>query len=124
MAKSMNVVKRKPGRPPQIGAGTFVGMRLPGSLVESIDGWAKRNKINGRSDAMRRLLELALAGAPAASRLSKSGKRKAAEMAGRQIDLLGDQTATGKERAQRKRRLIKGPREFRDVRGDLPKTET
>ena len=34
---------------------------------------------------------------------------------------LGDQTATVEERAHRKRRLIKGPNEFRDVRGDQPK---
>jgi hypothetical protein len=42
-------------------------------------------------------------------------------MAGRAVDQLGDQTATVEERAQRKRRLIKGPREFRDVRGNQPK---
>jgi len=52
----------------------------------------------------------------------KRSQRKAAEMAGREIDHLGDQTATHEERAQRKRRLIRGPREFRRVRGDLPKT--
>lgn len=121
MAKSVNIVKRKPGRPPEIGAGTFVGMRLPGALLKSIDEWAKQNKIYGRSDAMRRLLELGLAGAPSARQLSKGSKRKAAEMAGHEIDRLGDQAATGEERALRKRRLIKGPREFRDIRGDLSK---
>ena len=42
-------------------------------------------------------------------------------MAGQAIDQLGDQAATVEERAQRKRRLIKGPREFRDVRGEQPK---
>jgi hypothetical protein len=44
-------------------------------------------------------------------------------MAGREVDRLGDPTATSEERAQRKRRLIKGPREFRDMRGDVPKTK-
>lgn len=48
----------------------------------------------------------------------KQARRKAAEMAGREIDRLGDQTATSKERAQRKRSLIKGPREFRGLRRD------
>ena len=43
-------------------------------------------------------------------------RRKAAKIAGREIDRLGDQTATREERARRKRRLIKGPREFRDIR--------
>ena len=70
-------------------------------------------------DEGRRLVEQAL-GAPAGP--AKAGsRRKAAELAGRAIDSLGDQTATVEERAHRKRRLIKGPREFRDVRGDQPK---
>jgi hypothetical protein len=42
-------------------------------------------------------------------------------MAGREIDRLADQAATSEEQARRKRRLIKGPREFREMRGDLPK---
>ena len=46
----------------------------------------------------------------------QDAKRKAANMAGQEIDRLGDQTATREERARRKRRLIKGPREFRDIR--------
>jgi hypothetical protein len=44
-------------------------------------------------------------------------------MAGREIDRLGDQTASGEERAQRKRRLIKGPQEFRDLRRDKSKAK-
>lgn len=51
----------------------------------------------------------------------RAGRRKAAEMAGRQIDRMDDQTASGKERARRKRRLIKGPQELRGIRGDRPK---
>jgi hypothetical protein len=54
----------------------------------------------------------------------KRSQRKAAKMAGREIDRLGDEAATREERAKRKRRLIKGPREFRDLRGDLPKTKS
>ena len=54
----------------------------------------------------------------------KRSQRKAAKMAGREIDRLGDQAATSEERAKRKRRLIKGPLEFRDLRGDLPKTKS
>ncbi len=46
----------------------------------------------------------------------RSAKRKAAKMANREIDRLGDKTATRAEQARRKRRLIKGPREFRDIR--------
>ena len=56
--------------------------------------------------------------------LRKRSQRKAADMAGREVDRLGDPSATSEERAQRKRRLIKGPREFRAMRGDLPKTKS
>ncbi len=62
--------------------------------------------------------------APTTRRISKRAKRKAAEMAGQEIDRLGDRAATGEERARRKRQLIKGPREFRDVRADLPKNKS
>jgi metal-responsive CopG/Arc/MetJ family transcriptional regulator len=110
MAKSADITKRKAGCPPEISAGTFVSMRLPAALLKSIDEWAKRNKISGRSDAMRRLLELCLAGAPSARHFSKGPKRGAAEMAGQEINRFGNQTVTDEERARRKRRLIKGPR--------------
>ena len=43
---------------------------------------------------------------------------KASEMAGREIDLLGDPSATDEERQFRKRRLTKGPEEFRDIRSN------
>jgi hypothetical protein len=67
------------------------------------------------------MLEQVLAAAPSIGSVKAGSKRKAAQMAGRTIDQLGDQAATDEERAHRKRRLIKGPREFRDVRGDQPK---
>ena len=41
---------------------------------------------------------------------------KASEMAGQAIDRLGDPLATDEERQRRKRRLIKGPQEFREIR--------
>ena len=43
---------------------------------------------------------------------------KASEMAGEEIDRLGDPLATDEERQLRKRRLIKGPQEFRDIRSN------
>jgi transcriptional regulator with XRE-family HTH domain len=50
------------------------------------------------------------------SKSSKGDAPKAAELAAREIDRLSDKTATGEERASRKRRLIKGPKEFRGIR--------
>jgi len=48
----------------------------------------------------------------------KKASAKATEMAGAQIDRLADKSATNEQRASRKRRLLKGPKEFRDFRSD------
>jgi hypothetical protein len=57
--------------------------------------------------------------APIASRPVVRTKKaaKASEMASQEIDRLIDPSAPDEERQRRKRRLIKGPKEFRDVRG-------
>jgi hypothetical protein len=46
--------------------------------------------------------------------------RKAAEMAGDIIDQHADLSASSEEQASRKQRLLKGPKEFRDIRRDHP----
>src|SRR4029077_9100552 len=93
-------------------------MRLGRSFLKTVDEWRRKQKdLPSRAVAIRRLVERPLANRPRArQQLSKGAKRKAAKMAGREIDRLGDQTATREERARRKRQLIKGPREFRDIR--------
>jgi hypothetical protein len=92
-------------------------MHLDRSFLKTIDEWRRKQKdLPSRADAIRRLVERGLANRLPVRQLGKSAKRKAAKMAGREIDRLGDQTATRKERARRKRQLIKGPREFRDIR--------
>jgi len=60
----MNNVKRGRGRPrlgKKPGNTPFVGIRLPAELTAKIDTWAKENKIDNRSTAIRRLLEHGLA---------------------------------------------------------------
>ena len=49
---------------------------------------------------------------------------KALDLAGQQIDKLSDQSATAEERQDRKTRLLKGPKEFRDIRGDFSKPKS
>jgi hypothetical protein len=49
---------------------------------------------------------------------SEKASVKAAAMAGNEIDRLCDLSATDEQRASRKRRLIKGPREFRKIRDE------
>jgi hypothetical protein len=63
----------------------------------------------------------ALAGAAPPQKRGKKAAAKAREMAGQELDRLGDASLAADERERRKRRLTKGPREFRDLRGDLPK---
>lgn len=57
MTKSTNVAKRKAGRPATVGATEFVGLRLPAELLRQIQNWARGQKIAGRSEAVRALIE-------------------------------------------------------------------
>src|SRR5262245_240577 len=56
--------------------------------------------------------------APRAQRGSARSKRaaKAREMAGQAVDRLIASSATDDQRQSRKRRILKGPKEFRDIR--------
>ena len=69
-----------------------------------------------------RLVELGLlAKSPSEMKTQEPGSRakraaKAADMAGQKIDQIDDKSASDEMRAQRKRRLIKGPSEFREIR--------
>ena len=74
------------------------------------------------SEATRRLIELGLT-VKAKGRPPGDGQRlRAREMAGTAIDEMADATATSDDQAARKRRLLKGPEEFREVRVDRPKS--
>jgi ribosomal protein S27E len=57
--------------------------------------------------------------APSVRRTRVRRKRvaKAQEIAAQEIDRLIDPSAPDEERQRRKRRLLKGPKEFRDIRG-------
>jgi hypothetical protein len=68
--------------------------------------------------------DLGLAETDSRKQRSPEDVAKALDLAGQQIDELGDQSASAEERQARKRRLLKGPGEFRDIRGDLPKPKS
>jgi hypothetical protein len=90
-------------------------------MRKNVDAWAASQIDDpGRSEAIRRLVELGLVSARrTGARTNKAAK--ASEMAGQEIDRLGDPSATDQERQLRKRRLIKGPTEFRDFRNKRAK---
>ena len=59
MAKKLVSEKARMGRPVTVGATVLITSKWPPALVERIDQWAETKGV-GRSEAMRRLIELGL----------------------------------------------------------------
>jgi hypothetical protein len=152
MAKSIRVTaKKRRGRPATTGAGTQTGERWHDAELAAIDAWiAATGETLTRGQAIRRLVKVGLAvktkakptgrrraalvadlAAEAIDSLglkvktpAKPGRRlRAQELATRAIDKIIDPAAPLEERAQRRRRLTKGPTEFREARIDQPKAK-
>ena len=123
MAKSTkNVVRKKRGRP-ATGQDPVTAIRLSKELRKNVDGWAtKQTDKPGRSESIRRLVEIGLTVTPS-RKSSDDQKARAKVMAANAIDRLTDTTATDDDKAARKRRLIKGPEEFRESRVDRRKAK-
>jgi hypothetical protein len=122
MKKSIND-NRKIGRGrPATGTAPLVGVRMTEELQAQIKAWAKKQKDNPPlASAIRRLVEIGLSkSSPKTARAlstAKQGAERAAELA---ADVIGDQlpNTSDEEKTTRRRRLIKGPSEFRNVRRD------
>jgi hypothetical protein len=123
MRKSIKVhLKKRRGRP-ATGKDPLVSARLAQELIDSVEAWASSNRAS-RSEAIRRLVELGLkTQAPTKLRRSTPNKVRAVELAAKAIEGIIDPAAPPEERAQRRRRLTKGPLEFREERIDLPKAK-
>ena len=124
MAKSNHVTKKSRGRP-KTGIGVQIGMRWQEPDLDQIDAWRrKQDDLPSRPIAIRRLVELGLEVKTTTRPVSKSGRRlRAKELATKAIEKIIDPSAPAEERAQRRRRLTKGPTEFREDRVDLPKAK-
>jgi hypothetical protein len=94
-------------------------------LRASMVKWAeKQADMPTLSEATRRLVELGLKAKTPARPVSKPGRRlRAQELATKAIEKIIDPAAAPEERAQRRRRLTKGPTEFREARVDQPKAK-
>lgn len=102
----------------------LMGFRASPAIRASVVKWAENQPDKpSLSEAIRRLVEIGLS-RPAASvkkrrvlSTAKQGAERAAELA---FDAIGDQMpdASEDEKAARRRRLVKGPSEFRSVRRD------
>jgi hypothetical protein len=103
----------------------MIGLRATPNLRKAIEAWASRQPDGPRlSEAVRRLVEIALASAQRPVPIGKKTAAKAAGMAEKMIDWLGDTSAPLDVQAKRKRQLLKGPQEFRGIRNDLPKPKS
>lgn len=74
-----------------------------------------------RPEAIRQLVELGLTVRPKGSQPGERQTRRAREIAGQVIDQISDSAAPADDQAGRKRRLLKGPEEFRETRVDRSK---
>ena len=112
----------RPAKPMEaVGQDPFSAIRLPPKLTAAIDNWAEENGVSSRSDAIRRLVELGLAASQPLRRRNLEAASKALELAAQELDKLIDPSTPDEERKMRKRRLLRGPKEFRDMRGDVSK---
>jgi len=122
MAKSKKVASKKKRGRPATGRDPVTAIRLSPDLRETVDAWAAKQKdAPGRSEAIRRLIELGLTVKAPPRRRSDKQKARAKELAGSAIDKLSEVAASPDDKLSRKRRLIKGPEEFREARVDRAK---
>lgn len=103
-----------------VGEPTDFQLSLSVDLVDRINVWANEHDVDTRDDAIRQLLELGLTVKLRHSASTKQRDR-AATLAGRQIDQMGDASASSEIQAERKQRLTEGPSVFRAVRRDRSK---
>jgi hypothetical protein len=100
-------------------------IRLSDEFLVQVDAWAaQQHDEPGRSEAIRRLVELGLKVKTPVRPVSEPGRRlRAQELATKAIEIIFDPSAPPEEHAQRRRRLTKGPTEFREDRVSLPKVK-
>ena len=123
MAKSNKVVPKKGRGRPATGRDPVTAIRLSKELRETVDKWADRQDDQpGRSEAIRRLVELGLT-VKTKAKPTERHRARASDLAAKAIDSLTAGTADADDQASRKRRLLKGPEEFRDLRVDRSKAK-
>lgn len=71
-----------------------------------------------KAEAIRRLVDLGLVAKTKGRPRTLDHRQRASDMAGKAIDTMSDGDASLDDQAARKRRLLKGPAEFRELRKD------
>ena len=121
--QSVILQKTKKRRPSAPGKGEPILVRLQRTPLANLDHWIARQEDRpSRPEAIRRLVEQALAGS-SSGRRSPTARAKAADLASKRLDTLIDPATPEDERQQRKRRILRGPGEFRELRDKLRSTD-
>jgi hypothetical protein len=123
MAKSIRVSTKKRGRPKTTGKGVLIGVRILPPLLKRLDAWIGGQQPRpSRPEAIRKFVEGALLGAPDERSISDREAQKASQLATHAAERVVDKSLPIEEQQRRKRALIKGPKEFRDIREDQSKS--
>jgi metal-responsive CopG/Arc/MetJ family transcriptional regulator len=123
--KRQSLVPKKKRGPPPTGQGIQIQVRIQPDKLAELDRWiAAQTDQPSRPEAIRRIVERTLARSSRPRAPNKKKAQKALELAGRAVERIVDKSMPTQEQERRKRALIKGPKEFRNIRGDLPESET
>jgi hypothetical protein len=116
-------VNKKVGRPKKKGGVHPVSaVRLAPEISIAVDDWASKQPDRpGRSEAIRRLVEIGLTVKKKSSPTNQMRADRASDLAAEALASLSVGAPDTAEQADRRRRLTKGPLEFREARVDLPK---
>ena len=115
--------KLKKRGPPAPGKGEPILVRLQRTPLAALDHWIARQEDRpSRPEAIRRLVEQALAGSPSGPG-SSTARAKATDLASKRLDKLIDPATPEDERQRRKRRILRGPGEFRELRDKFRSTD-
>jgi hypothetical protein len=153
MKKSIKVQPKKRRGRPATGKDPLLTVRAPKATIRAIEDWATKNAVTRSEAVRRlvelgltvkmkarptgRLSAAVVADLAAeaidslgpqvkvpARPVGKPGRRlRAQELAAKTIEKIIDPAAPPEERTERRRRLTKGPTEFRAVRVDQPKVK-
>ena len=119
MVKKLSRTRKSRGRPPT--GAESVHLRILPDQFAAIKAWIKQQKETdlSRPEAIRRLVGLGLT-VKTKSASSERQRAALADLASKAIESLTVGAAESDEKVSRKRRLIKGPEEFRELRVDRP----
>ena len=123
--KRQSLVPKKRRGPAPTGQGIQIQVRIQPEKLSQLDRWIadQKGKLS-RPEAIRRIVERTLARSSRPKRVGKTKAQVASDLAAHAADRIVDKSLPPEEQQRRKRALIKGPKEFRDIRGDLPDSET